>query len=312
MQAIKAFFRLIRWPNLLFIVLTQVMFRFFILPFVYAENHLGSESIKLTAPLFYLLVIASVCIAAAGYIINDYFDVNIDQVNKSARVIVGKLIKKRSAILLHAMLSLVGFALSCYVGFFLKNFYIPVFNFLAIFVLLFYSATFKKKLLIGNIVISLLTAWVILVLTVAEFRMGKLVDDFTWQRILKLSFVYAGFAFVISLIREVIKDIEDMDGDVRYGCTTMPIVWGVQVSKVFVAVWIIVLAGLITSIQIYVIHFGWWWYALYLLAAITIPLVWVLNKLYKATTSAHYHELSSAVKMIMLAGILSMIFFKFH
>ena len=101
MKAFTAFFKLIRWPNLLFIV--------------YLEGHPGYEEIKLSQSLFFLLVFASVCIAAAGYIINDYFDVNIDQVNKSSKVIVGVFINRRAAILLHAVLSLVGFVLSAYV-----------------------------------------------------------------------------------------------------------------------------------------------------------------------------------------------------
>jgi 4-hydroxybenzoate polyprenyltransferase len=309
MKAITAFFRLIRWPNLLFIVLTQMLFRYFILPFVYQNGHEGYESIKLSGYLFFLLVAASVVIAAAGYIINDYFDVNIDLVNKKSKVIIGIFIKRRSAILLHALLSLTGLGLSAYVGYELNNYYIPFFNLVAIFVLWFYSTTFKKKLLIGNILISLLTAWVILVLTVAEYRFRISPADFIWQRLLKLSFLYAGFAFIISLIREVIKDIEDIAGDLRYGCTTMPIIWGLPVSKVFVGVWIVVLTGVLAAIQIYVIQLGWWISALYSLIAIIIPLLWVLRKLYVANTTAQFHQLSSVVKLIMLAGILSMIFF---
>lgn len=309
MKALAAFFRLIRWPNLLFIVLTQMMFRYFILPFVYLESHTGYENIKLSENLFYLLVLASVCIAAAGYIINDYFDENIDQVNKSSKVIVGKFIKRRSAILLHAILSFIGLALSFYIGYQLSNILIPFFNFLAIIILLVYSSTFKKKILIGNILISLLTAWVILVLTLAEYRFRISPGDVVWQRLLKMSFVYAGFAFIISLIREVIKDMEDMEGDVRYGCKTMPIVWGLPVSKVFTAVWIVALAGVLFAILIYVLQLGWWLSALYSLIAIIIPLLWVLQKLYKANTSSEFHRLSSVVKLIMLAGIVSMLFF---
>lgn len=309
MKAISAFFRLIRWPNLLFIVLTQMLFRYFILPFVYQNGHEGYESIKLSGYLFFLLVAASVFIAAAGYIINDYFDVNIDLVNKQSKVIIGIFIKRRAAILLHALLSLTGLGLSTYVGYALHNYYIPFFNLLSVLILWFYSTTFKKKLLIGNILISLLTAWVILVLTVAEYRFRISPSDFIWQRLLKLSFVYAGFAFIISLIREVIKDIEDIEGDLRYGCTTMPIVWGLPVSKVFAGVWIVVLTGILAAIQIYVIQLGWWISALYSLIAIIIPLLWVLRKLYVANTTAQFHQLSNAVKLIMLAGILSMIFF---
>ena len=308
-MASAAFFRLIRWPNLLFIVLTQMLFRYAILPFVYLESHPGYEDIKLSQTLFVLLVFASVCIAAAGYIINDYFDINIDQVNKASKVIIGTFIKRRVAILLHAVLSFIGLAVSLYIGYRLRNFYIPFFNLIAITILWFYSTTFKKKLLIGNILISLLTAWVILVLTFAEYRFRISPADVVWQRLVKVSFIYAGFAFIISLIREAIKDMEDIEGDLKYGCTTMPIVWGLPASKVFVGVWIVVLTGILAAIQIYVIQLGWWLSALYSLIAIIIPLVWVLRELYKANAPEQFHRLSTVVKMIMLAGILSMIFF---
>lgn len=309
MKAIAAFFRLIRWRNLLFIVLTQMLFRYFILPFVYLERHPGYENIKLSQSLFFLLVLASVCIAGAGYIINDYFDINIDQVNKSDKVIVGRFIKRRVAILLHAIISFVGLVLSMYVGYKIRNIFIPLFNLLAIFILLVYSSTFKKKLLIGNILISLLTAWVILVLTLAEYRFRISPHDIVWQRLLKVSFTYSGFAFIVSLVREVIKDMEDMEGDMKYGCTTMPIVWGIPVSKVFAGVLIVVLAGILVALQIYVIQFGWWFSAFYAFVAIIIPLLWVLRDLYRANTREEFHSLSNVVKFIMLTGIISMIFF---
>ncbi len=212
--------------------------------------------------------------------------------------------------MLHAILSVTGLALSVYVGYKIGNALIPFFNLLAILILWFYSSTFKKKLLIGNVLISLLTAWVILVLTVAEYRFRISPHDIVWQRLLKVSFIYAGFAFIISLIREVIKDMEDLEGDTRYGCSTMPVVWGLPVSKVFTGVWIVVLTGLVIAIQIYVLQLGWWYSALYSIIAIITPLLWVLKKLYTAGTPGEFHQLSSAVKLIMLAGIISMIFFK--
>lgn len=307
MNVFSAFLKLVRWQNLFFILLTQMLFRFFILRFVYGVN--GAENIRLTLPLFYLIVFASLCIAAAGYIINDYFDVNIDLVNKPAKLIIDRHIKRRWAIVLHIVLSFVGFLISLYVGYKLRNLYIPAFNLLAIIALWFYSTTFKKKLLIGNILVSLLTAWVILVLTFCEYRFHtNSVDEF-WKRLIKLSFIYAGFAFIISLIREVIKDMEDMPGDAKYGCTTMPIVWGIQVSKVYAAVWIVVIICATAGIQIYVAYLGWWLSALYSLLAIIIPLIWLLRKLYTAQSSKDFHELSTMIKLVMLTGILSMIFF---
>ena len=309
MNVLTAFFKLVRWPNLLFIALTQVLFRFFVFRFAFLNNISGSENIKLTYQLFFLLVAASICIAAAGYIINDYFDLNIDLVNKPSKLIIDRYIKRRWAIVLHILLSATGFVLSLYVGYKLWNFYIPLFNLIAILALWFYSTTFKKRLLIGNILIALLSAWVILVLTMAEYRFQLSPQDVNWRRLLKVSFIYAGFAFVISLVREVIKDMEDLSGDSKYGCRTMPIVWGLQVSKVFAGVWIVVLACAIAIIQFYVLQLGWWFSALYSLIAILIPLLWVLRKLYEAKTQEDFHRLSTAVKLIILTGIFSMVFF---
>jgi 4-hydroxybenzoate polyprenyltransferase len=309
MTLVSAFFKLIRWPNLVFIALTQVLFRVFVLRFVYATSPGHTENIKLSMPLFYWLMAASVSIAAAGYIINDYFDVNIDLINKPSRLIVDRYINRRWAIVWHIVLSFAGLVISCYVGYKLRNVYIPLFNFAAIIVLWFYSTTFKKKLLIGNILISLLTAWVILVLTFSEYRFTIISPDVYWKRLIKVSFIYAGFAFIISLIREVIKDMEDMHGDAKYGSSTMPIVWGLQVSKVFTAVWLVVIIGGVAGVQIYVIQLGWWVSAIYSLVAIIIPLTWVLRKLYAAQSPKDFHRLSNAVKMIMFTGIMSMVFF---
>ena len=192
MNVLQAFFKLVRWPNLLFIALTQMLFRFFILRFVFINSLPAMKASRLSLPLFYLLVFASVCIAAAGYIINDYFDVNIDLVNKPSKLVIDRYIKRRWAIVLHIIFSFTGFVISCYIGYKLGNLYIPVFNLLAIVGLWFYSTTFKKKLLIGNVLISLLTAWVILILTVSEYKFRITSHDVYWQRLLKLSFIYAG------------------------------------------------------------------------------------------------------------------------
>lgn len=309
MKLLGAFFKLIRWPNLIFIVLTQTLFFTCVLPFVFRTSE-EPRFYNLSLLNFSLIILASVCIAAAGYIINDYFDLNIDQVNKPEHLIIEKYIKRRWAILLHLILSLAGFIISCYVGYRLKNIYLPFFNLIAIACLWFYSTTFKRKLLIGNIIISLLTAWVILVIMVAEY---KTIMAFSVKtRLFKISLLYAGFAFVISLIREVIKDMEDLPGDIKYNCKTMPIVWGIQVSKVFVAVWMVVLCGTVTVLQFYVLQLGWWFSAVYCIAFIIIPLCWILKKLYESQNTTNYHQLSTAVKFVMLSGIISMIFFRIY
>jgi 4-hydroxybenzoate polyprenyltransferase len=313
MKKLTAFFRLVRWPNLFFIALTECLFYYcIIVPSLPLSYYLLPH--KLTPQLFPFIVAASVFIAAGGYIINDYFDINIDRVNKPAKMVIEKSIARRSAILLHLIITTIGVVLSFYVAI-KTTFIILIANIISTLLLWFYSTTYKKKLLSGNIIISALTAWTILVLYFATntIILKNVTDSsLSFIRIYKLAALYGGFAFIISLIREVIKDMEDIDGDLKYKCNTMPIAWGIPAAKVFVGVWIIVLISALAIIQFYVLQFGWWISFLYSFALIIFPLLWVIRKLYLAQNSADYHRLSTVIKFIMLAGILSMLFFKFQ
>jgi 4-hydroxybenzoate polyprenyltransferase len=314
MKLIIAFLRLVRSLNLFFIILTQALFFYCILPFSF-RNTSYSPKLFLQPQLFWLLCAASLLVAGAGYIINDYFDLNIDQVNKPQRLLVDTVINRRWAILWHWILSFFGVLVSLYVSWKLNNWVIGLANAGCVFLLMLYSSTFKKKLLIGNLIISILTSWVILVLFIAEWDLNRASNGMVqvaMGRLFKLSVLYAGFAFIISLVREVIKDVEDMEGDAKYHCRTMPIVWGVNVSKMFAAVWLVVLLAAIIILQFYVLQFRWWVSIAYSLLFIIAPLVWIVMKLYRANSKADFHQLSNAVKLVMLTGILSMIFFKVY
>ena len=314
MKLLFAFFRLIRWPNLFFIALTQSLFYYCIIVSTASDNQL---IFNLTQPLFFLLMLASILIAAAGYIINDYFDINIDQVNKPEKMVVEKIIKRRWAIVLHWVITTVGLIISLYVSF-KTSFIIIIVNVLCTLLLWFYSTTFKKKLLAGNIIISLLTAWTIMVLYFATGNTFHFLSvpvpglSKAMNHIFKFAVLYAGFAFVISLIREVVKDIEDMEGDAKYNCKTMPIVWGVPSSKVFAGVWLIVLIGALIILQLYAFQLGWWITGFYCFLMVLLPLVWILRKLYTAQNTGQYHQLSRLIKLVMLSGILSILFFKWY
>jgi 4-hydroxybenzoate polyprenyltransferase len=322
MKLVTAFFRLIRWPNLVFIVVTQCLFYFLIAIPVF--NNYNAVPV-LTPVLFWVMVASSVLIAAAGYIINDYFDLNIDRVNKPDKLVVEKIIKRRWAIMWHLILSAMGLLLSTWLCFKILDWHtvtVAAINLLCIIALWLYSTIYKRRLLIGNVLISLLTAWTILILYLLNmkswFAEDKVVYEFyrnyevASTKLFKYAIVYAGFAFIISLVREVIKDMEDIEGDMKYGCKTMPIVWGIPASKVFTAVWIIVLTAALVILQIYALYLNWWWSVLYCVTTLIIPLLWILKKLYAAQATKDYHQLSSAVKLVMLAGILSMIFFKIY
>src|SRR3954469_12023642 len=172
---------------------------------------------------FLLLMSSSVLIAAAGYIINDYFDLNIDLINKPDKLVVDKIITRRWVIFWHLVFSITGIMLGFYIDWKTNVRFLGFANFTCTVLLFVYSISLKKKLLSGNIVISVLTAWVILVVGWCEtsnLLQPHHIGSFT-EKITRISFLYAGFAFVISLIREVVKDIEDIEGDRRYGCNTM-------------------------------------------------------------------------------------------
>ncbi len=312
MKLFIAFFRLVRWPNLLFIILTQVLFEICIYEPIYPLARLANPDESLR---FIALVFASVFIAAAGYIINDYFDQNIDQVNKPTKVVVNKIINRRWVIFWHLFLSMCGLFFTSFALPIQYYWHLVLANMVAIILLWFYSTTLKKKLLIGNVLISLLTAWVIVILFFSKYplHINQLLQVEPQEvRFFRWMIIYASFAFIISLIREVIKDIEDIDGDRKYGCTTMPIVWGINASKVFVAVWIVVLIASLVILQIYVLGLGWWLSAAYCILLIVAPLIIVLRLLFKAQNAKQFHQISTIVKLIMFTGIVSMLFFKFY
>jgi len=316
MGVILAFFKLIRWPNVLFIAMSQLLFYFCIITPLVPIGYFSFYH-ALTPSLLYLLVAASCLIAAAGYIINDYFDINIDQVNKPDKMVIEKIINRRTAILLHFILTTAGVLISIYVGWH-TNLLVAFANIACSLLLWFYSTTFKKKLLSGNIIISLLTSWTIIVLYVALHNFythstpasAALLESV--KRIYKFGALYAGFAFIISLIREVIKDMEDMEGDARYNCNTMPLAWGVPAAKVFVGVWLVVLVGAILLVLFYVLHFGWWWSIVYSMLFLIVPLIYIFRQVYNAQNSHHYHATSSNIKWVMLLGILSMLIIRLY
>lgn len=299
---------MVRWPNLVFIAITQVLFVYCI---VHPIMGRANAAPNITGIYFILLTLSSIVIAAAGYIINDYFDLNIDQINKPDKLVVDKKISRRWVIVWHLFLSMAGVVMGFYIDYYTGVKFLGLSNIICVVLLFVYSISLKKKLLAGNILISALTAWVILVVGWCETSnliQPTLINTYTGE-ITRISFYYAGFAFIISLIREVIKDMEDIEGDRRFGCHTMPIAWGILTTKVFVSVWLVVLIGALLMVQFYVLQFRWWWSALYCFLLIVLPLGYIFRGLYRAQTSVDYHRLSTLIKLAMFTGILSMLFF---
>lgn len=306
MKRILAFFRLIRWPNLVFVVLTQFLFAYRIVLPIYQES--GHTPI-INGSNFWLLTLSSVCIAAAGYIINDYFDIAIDQINKPDKMVIGKYIHRHWAMAAHITLSIIGIGIGFYLDFTTEIRLLGLCNIIATVLLFFYSFLLKRKPISGNILVAIMTAWTILIITFSEsIPLIHVINQETMKRITRYTFLYAGFAFVISIIREVIKDMEDVDGDRKFGCNTMPIAFGMNAAKIFALVWLIVLLGMLFVLDFYMVILHWFVSLAYCTIFLILPAAWVMSRLLKANTQTDYHRLSNYVKYIMFLGILSMAF----
>jgi 4-hydroxybenzoate polyprenyltransferase len=304
MKLLIAFFRLIRWPNLLFIILTQLLFYYC----VYQPLFPVGQPRRLA-----WLIAASVFIAAAGYIINDYFDLNIDQINKPEKNVFVRLIHRRWAIIWHFLLSLAGIVCTAF-GVGLHKWYLVLANIFCVALLWFYSTSFKRQVLIGNVVIGLLTAWTVLILFFGFTAPGNAfrANSFDTIKFFRIAFLYAGFAFISTLIREAIKDMEDLEGDARLGCRTLPIVAGTRTTRIYVAVWIVVLTAALFILQLYILQFRWWFAVLYSIILVILPLIYLFVKLFRANSRADFSALSRLSKLIMFSGIVSMIFFRIY
>lgn len=228
------------------------------------------------------MVSATVMITAAGYLINDYYDVKIDFVNKPDRVVVGKKLKRRWVLAGHTVLNFtaigIGFYLSIPIG-------ATIFG--AAFLLWLYSNQLKRLPLVGNLSIALLTGMTLVL--VAEY----------FQERTYIIACYAVFAAFITLIREIIKDVEDRKGDERFGCRTIPIVYGVAKTKVI----LFVIMGIFCT-TVFVLLFN---ISFLLPFALLLTLVLLGYGIAKADTVKAFHQLSTYCKIVMLLGVLSMI-----
>lgn len=272
--------RLVRMTNLVIVALTQYLTRILLI-----GPRQEWKSIVTDIDMF-VLALSTVCIAAAGYIINDYFDVKIDIVNKPERVVVGRYLKRRWAMGAHQVLNVVGAVLGLVV-----SPYIFIINVFSITLLWFYSERYKRLPFIGNFIVSLLTGLTLLILTVHYPTNRHLV------------FIYAVFSFFISLIREVVKDMEDIRGDEAHGCRTLPIIWGIRRTKTFlysvIITFVLTLFVMARALQNNLLTL------LFLL--LLIPIALLVMRLYQADTRRDFKEISSLCKIIMLLGLITMI-----
>jgi 4-hydroxybenzoate polyprenyltransferase len=312
----KAFFNLIRWQNLLLVILTMILMRYAVLAPVLSKmgvvllNGTG-EAVPMTIQFpwfdFFLLVAATVCITAGGYVINDYFDIKTDLINKG-KVIVGTKISRRKAMMWHNIFNIIGVSAGFYISSKTGYIWLGTLFLVVSGLLYFYSASYKRQFLIGNIIVALLTGMV-----------PMLVLFYEWPALYRYYTIHAGvppdlnfivywiggfaiFSFLTNLTREIIKDIEDFEGDVAYGRNTVPVVIGVLPAKIISICLIIITILLLYTVWHFLINDKIT--LIYVSAAVVLPLLYVIYKLAISSERKQLQNASSIMKIVMLTGVL--------
>ncbi len=299
-----AWLRLIRWKNLLIVFFTQFAVWYCLMP--------GNTGFAFKPFVDFLcLTLSTVLIAAAGYIINDYFDLKIDIINRPEKVVLERKIHLKSAIVAHSILNVVALIMAALVA--RTHYYWLLVQLVSTGLLWFYSTHFKKQFIIGNLIVALLTALTVLVMVIYWPRLVEVQAMPTEGEINPRTMCYgfALFAFLLTWMREIVKDMEDYKGDAEEGCMTLPIKMGLhsaarfaQVLGVFTILLLAVVSGIFLKDACYLL-------GAYTLVAILFPLiVWCFFLLRKNTTE-HYGSASKWLKMIMISGICSLIVYHF-
>jgi len=312
MKLFTSYLRLIRPVNLFMIAFTLYMVRFaFILPLLNFSNF----PLQVKETVFALFALAFIFIAAGGYIINDYYDMTIDKVNKPDKVIIGNTISPKTALRSYYIFTLFGLACgfwSCYKA------GAPLLELLFVFyaiALWFYSYKLKSTFLLGNTLIAIFLGLVPLASAYIEVQ-ADLNNPESPDTILDASrmgaWSIALFAFIITLIREIVKDVEDTEGDQLANCRTLPIVWGIKKSKITVLSLLILMMVLLAAFQYYAWGMGWHPTVYFLLLLVQLPCLIILWKIRKASTPKEFHGISNWLKIVMITGICYLFVFAYE
>ncbi len=301
--------RLIRWPNLVMVVLTMVLVRYAVIrPLITDGNNAGLSPFA----DFLLLVLATLLITAGGYVINDYFDVKIDRVNRPAALTVYRWITPQRAIKVHMILNAIAILIGFYLAWRIRT-YSFAFIFPLVTALLWgYSARYKKALFWGNFMVSALSAFVIMLVWLFEFFwlhrhpmiFASAVPGFF--HVTRILLGYSLFAFLVTMIREIIKDAEDLEGDLKFDCRTIPIVLGQKITKTLLAVLTMVAMLLLVYAMVIMFRLDMGMLVIYFAIAVQVPALYLLFRIFRAEHKEDYSQMSTLTKLIMVAGILSM------
>jgi 4-hydroxybenzoate polyprenyltransferase len=297
------YLKIIRWQNLIMIILLQYLLRYCMaLPILEMQN-LG---LLLTDSEFFILSISCVLIAAGGYVINDIEDVNIDRINKSEQQIIGRKMDVNTAYNYYLLLTFSGVSGGLYLTYVKDYSYVFYVNLISAGLLYFYSTSYKCIPVIGNLIVGLLSSIVVFMVILNEpFARND-------QSVMLMIGVFMLFSFLTTVLREFIKDIEDEEGDLSCDCQTLANTLGMNRSKWIAISLTLVVVCLLLTTQIVARQWESLLPFLYLVALVDIPLTYVVFLLYKARDKAAFKKAGNWLKMAMFAFITSLIVYYYN
>ena len=309
-EIIKPYLQLLRVGNLTFAaILLYVMEKWVATPLLQLEQF--GELMPWW--ILTLLIVSVVGIAAGGYVINDYFDVKIDRINRPDNLVVTRIISRDAAMNLFYGLTAVGVIAGTVVAWWAHSWTL-LFTYVVIPGLLwFYSASYKRMFLIGNLVVAFASAIVPLLVAIAnaDYLHHLYQNALAYSPIIGELYVWTGgfaaFAFLLTWVREIVKDIEDIEGDREMECRTLPIVWGDKVAKIIATILLVVIATLIVYILFAVLPFSHEWKSLptrYVVFGLIVPILCSIVLLWAANNRTEYHRVQTIIKFAMFMGML--------
>jgi len=304
----------VRLPNLIMVAATEFLIRYGILdPLLFSGNTQSMTSFF----DFIIFVVATLMLSAGGYVINDYFDVKADRINRPDQLVVTRMISARHAILVHMILNAIAIILGFYLAYRVHSLWFGLlFPFLSG-LFWFYSARWKQLIIWKNLVVALVTAFLILFVLLFEFLHLRLDPPFFASVIGKFDLVwsliagYAGFAFLTSLFREVLKDMEDIEGDREMGIRSIPVKIGILRSKILVIFLVVMTMCMLSYGQLILVRLDYQLLFWYLILFLQLPSLLLIVQVILARQRKDFHRASLISKGIMIAGILTMLFYIF-
>jgi len=301
--------RFIRLPNLVIVVLIEFLLRYGVIKPILFK---GREEFMTSLPDFCIFSLITVLLAVGGYVINDYFDLKADRINRPDQLVVSRLVTPRWAMKIHLLVNSIAVILGFYLALRIQSLWFGLLFPCGALFFWFYSARWKQFFIWKNLIVAFISASLIMLVLLFEFFHLRLNPEYfstvigILDSVLRIFLAYAVFAFMVSVIREIIKDMQDLEGDEKTGIRSLPAVIGIALSKVFVIALLAITMMMLLYVESIIYRLGMELLFWYFLITVELPAVFLIVVVMRAKEKNAFRYASGIAKMIMVTGIFSL------